>query len=154
MAMTAELTNSALADLDFLVGDWDITLSGASFLPGPDQVLAGRVEVRLIEAGGLLAMRQMSDPAGPPLASWVIGRDASRPSYTVLYTDARGVSRVYEMTLAGGLWRIWRDNPEFSQRFEATISTDRDDITGHWEKRTSNGVWEHDFYVTYTRRAA
>ena len=38
--VTADLTNPALADLDFLVGDWDMTLSGASFLPGPDQTFA------------------------------------------------------------------------------------------------------------------
>ena len=80
-------------------------------------------------------MRQVGDPAGPPLASWVIGRDASRPTYAVLYTDDRGVSRVYEITFTGDLSKIWRNSREFSERFEATISPDSQSMTGRWEKR-------------------
>ena len=152
--MTAELANPALVDLEFLVGAWEMTLSGSSFLPDPDQILTGQVEVKLIEAGRLLAMANLGDSPGPPLASWVIGRDDSGSSYTMLYTDDRGVSRVYEMTLRGDLWKIWRNSPEFSQRFEATVSPDRQDIKGRWEKRPSNNEWEHDFCVAYRRRPA
>ena len=83
-------------------------------------------------------MRQFADPNGPPLASWVIGRDAALPGYTVLYTDDRGVSRVYEMSLAGDQWKIWRNDPDFSQRFEATLSPDRQSVAGRWEKRPSD----------------
>jgi len=109
--VTSELTNPALGDLGFLVGAWDMTLSGASFLADPLQSVTGRLEVTPIECGGLLAMRQLGDPASPPMASWVIGRDASRPGYSVLYTDGRGVSRVYEMSVTGDVWTIWRDDP-------------------------------------------
>jgi hypothetical protein len=146
------LTNPALANLSFLVGDWEMTLSQASFLPDPGQTLTGRVEVELIESGGLLAMRQFADPNGPPLASWVIGRDAARPGYTVLYTDDRGVSRVYEMSVAGDEWRIWRNDLDFSQRFTATLSPDRQSVAGRWEKRAATGGWEHDFNIAYSRR--
>jgi hypothetical protein len=83
----------------------------------------------------------------------VIGRDASRGDYTVLYTDTRGVSRVYEMRLAGNTWTIWRHDPEFSQRFEATITADRNAIAGNWQKRARGDPWEHDFDLAYTRRS-
>lgn len=84
-------------------------------------------------------------------ATWMIGRDDSGSHYTVLYSDERGVSRVYAMTLDHATWRIWRENEEFSQRFEAVVSADHDLISGHWEKRTGGGAWEHDFAVTYRR---
>jgi hypothetical protein len=148
----ADIANPALADLAFLIGDWDMALSGASFLADKDQVLHGRAEFRSIEAGTLVVLRQGVEPPNPPQASWVIGRDDSRDHYAVLYADPRGVSRVYEMMLSDSQWRIWRDNPHFAQRFEATISTDRNEIVGRWEKRSSKAVWEHDFNLTYTRR--
>jgi hypothetical protein len=150
--MEANIANPALADLAFLVGDWDMALSGASFLADREQILHGRAEFQPIEAGALLAMRQGVEPPNPPQASWVIGRDESQDHYTVLYTDPRGVSRVYEMMLSDRHWRIWRDDPDFSQRFEATISTDRNEMVGRWEKRSSKAGWEHDFDLTYTRR--
>jgi hypothetical protein len=139
-------------DLAFLVGEWEMTLSNASFLPEPNQPVSGLLLVEPIEDGMLLAMRQVGDPAGPPLASWVIGRDASRPDYTVLYTDNRGVSRVYDMRFTGDVWTIWRDDPEFSQRFEATVSADRHTADGRWHTRAAGGKWEHDFDVAHARR--
>ena len=148
--MVDEVTNPSLADLEFLLGEWDMALSGASFLPDPGAVVHGRVEIRAIEHGRLLAMRQIVEPSGPPAADWVIGRDESRAGYAVLYADGRGVSRVYDMALSGGRWRIWRNDPQFSQRFEATISADRASMVGEWEKRTTD-VWEHDFNVIYRR---
>jgi hypothetical protein len=153
MGTGTDLTNPALADLGFLVGPWELTLSNASFLPEPDDVVAGRVEVVPIEGGRLLAIRQVSDSPGPPLATWVIGRDDGRAHYTVLYIDDRVVSRVYEMSLTEDRWTIWRDDPDFSQRFEATISADRQMLEGRWEKRVGSGPWEHDFNLTYSRGA-
>ncbi|HLX21458.1 MAG TPA: hypothetical protein VKR23_15035 [Gaiellaceae bacterium] len=100
----------------------------------------------------MVAMRQFLSAADEtPAATWVIGHDDSRPGYTVLYSDGRGVSRVYEMRLEGDVWRIWRDDPDFSQRFEARIAADRDRITGTWKKRHVGGGWEHDFDVDYVR---
>jgi hypothetical protein len=150
--MAEAITNPALAHLDFLIGKWEMTLSEASFLPEPDQTVTGQVEVEAIENGGLIALRQFADPGGPPAATWVIGRDGSQPDYTVFYVDGRGVARVYRMSLESERWRIWRNDPEFSQRFEARIDPGRGRISGSWEKRSSAGEWEHDFTVEYRRR--
>ena len=49
------------------------------------------------------------------------------------------------------LWTIWRDDPDFAQRFEATVDADRRRIEGRWERRAADGPWEHDFAVAYTR---
>jgi hypothetical protein len=72
----------------------------------------------------------------------------------VLYSDSRGVSRVYEMSFSEELWKLWRNAPGFSQRFEGRVSPDRSTITSHWEKSFDDSTWEHDLDITYTRALA
>jgi len=55
------------------------------------------------------------------------------------------------MSLSDGLWKVWRDNPGFSQRYEGRVSPDRKTIVAHWEKSFDGVAWEHDFDITYTR---
>jgi hypothetical protein len=142
--------NPALAELQFLAGTWDMELSEASFLPDPDAKALGSVTFEWLEQGAALVMR-MGD-AATPTATWIIGRDDSGPDYHVLYADDRGVSRVYRMSLSDGTWRLWRDTPEFSQRFNAQVSTDQAEISGCWQKSVDGGTtWDHDFKVRYIR---
>ena len=143
--------NPALADLEFLPGEWDMELSNAPFLPSLDDTALGHVTSEWIEDGSLLVLRQSEQSGNPPSARWAIGRDESGPDYKVLYSDNRGVSRVYEMSFSEGLWQMWRDNPGFSQRFEGRVSPDRRTITSRWEKSFDGATWEHDFDLTYTR---
>jgi hypothetical protein len=143
-------TNPALADVQFLAGVWDMELSEASFLSGPDARVHGSVSFEWIEQGAALVMRMGN--AATPTATWIIGRDDSEPGYHVLYSDDRGVSRVYRMSFGDGRWRMWRDTPEFSQRFDAEVSPDRGEISGSWQKSVDGGTtWEHDFTVRYRR---
>jgi len=143
--------NPALVDLEFLSGEWDMELSNAPFLPSRDDTAHGRVTFEWVEDGALLVMRQSEQPGNPPSARWAIGRDESGPDYTVLYSDNRGVSRVYEMRFSGELWQLWRHARGFSQRFEGRVGPDRKTIRAHWEKSFDGATWEHDFDVTYTR---
>lgn len=149
--MDDEMHNPALDEVGFLVGDWDMTLSNAPFLE-EGQTASGILEVRPVEAGRLLVLRQLAAPDHGAGATWVVGRDESSPSFTVLYADGRGVSRVYGMSVSETAWSLWRDDPEFSQRFDARISADHTRIEGRWEKRSAGGPWEHDFDLTYSRR--
>lgn len=143
-------TNPALGELQFLVGDWDMELSGASFLPDPDATVHGAVSFEWVGQGAALAMH-MGDAAAPA-ATWIFGRDDFEPGYHVLYADDRGVSRVYQMSFDDGTWRMWRDNPGFSQRFEAEVSADQTEINGGWQKSFDGGTtWEHDFNTRYCR---
>ena len=81
----------------------------------------------------------------------MIGRDDSSPDYKVLYSDARGVSRVYEMSYTERVWKLWRNSPDLSQRFQGMVSPDRNTIISQWEKTLDGVAWEHDFDITYTR---
>jgi hypothetical protein len=85
-------------------------LSHASFLLRPsDSVKSGPVLIEWMQDGAFLAMRMGDKSPGPPQALWLIGRDDSAPNYTMLYYDARSVSRVYEMSFSQGVWKMWKE---------------------------------------------
>lgn len=146
-------TNPALAHLGPLVGHWRMELHGAAFLPDPETRVAGSIDVEWIADGAALLIRQ-GDSAQPAAATWIIGRDDAEADYSVLYADGRGVSRIYTMSFENGRWRMWRDTPGFSQRFEAELDPGGQTITGHWEKSVGGAAWEHDFNIDYIRQAS
>jgi hypothetical protein len=143
--------NPALQPLEVLVGEWEMELSNSSFLPHPSDTVKGRVSFEWVQDGAFLLLRMGDKPAGPPDALWLIGRDESAPTYTVLYYDARHVSRVYAMSFSERVWKMWREAPGFWQRYEGTLSQDGKTITAHWDKSRDGTAWEHDFDITYTK---
>ena len=86
-----------------------------------------------------------------PQATWLIGRDESTDLFKVLYFDARGVLRIYDMSFKNGEWKMWRNAPGFSQRFNGVLGKSHNTITAKWEKSDDGQKWEHDFYIRYTR---
>jgi hypothetical protein len=70
----------------------------------------------------------------------------------MLYSDERGVARIYQMRREGGIWKMWRDAPGFSQRITATFSDDRTTMTGHGALWRDGSHWEPDLDVSYTRK--
>lgn len=60
------------------------------------------------------------------------------------------------MSFADGVWRLWRQSPDFSplsfsQRYEGTFSDDGRTIAGRWEISHDGSTWEHDFDLNYAR---
>ena len=82
----------------------------------------------------------------------MIGLDDSAEEFTVIYADARGVYRVYQMTLVGREWTMSRRAPGMNQRFVGIISEDGDRIDGRWEASEDGEAWNLDFQLTYTRQ--
>lgn len=143
--------NPALKSLEVLVGQWEMELSNASFLPGLSDTVKGSVSFEWIRGGAFLVMSIGDKQLGPPAAQWLISRDESVPNYTVSYYDSRSVSRVYEMSFSDGVWKMWRDAPGFHQRYEGTMSKNGEAILACWEKSGDGITWEHDFDATYTK---
>ncbi len=143
--------NPALKRLAVLAGDWEMELSNSAFLPNPTDTVKGFASIAWAEDGAFLLMRQGDRQPSPPAAIWLMSRDEATEEYRVFYFDARGVSRIYNMSLDGSAWKMWRESPGFSQRFEGKVSRDHKTIRAHWDKSVDGSQWEHDFDITYTR---
>jgi hypothetical protein len=98
-----------------------------------------------------LVYRAGTPESGYPVGHCIIGADDTMNTYTMLYSDSRGVARIYQMSLTDTEWRQWRDDSNFRQRFRATISEDGRTLTGAWEIAEGGEDWRHDFDLTYTR---
>jgi hypothetical protein len=144
-------SNSALERLAIFVGEWSIEISSMSFDPDPLAVARGHASFEWLEGGAFLIQHSEVPNTEFPRGIAIIGPDDAAETYGMLYFDSRGVSRIYKMTLSGGIWTIWREFPGFSQRFLGTFSDDNKVITARWEKSSDGSNWEHDFNVTYTR---
>jgi hypothetical protein len=140
--------NLALERLDALVGEWT---AEATVPSDPPLAVRGRTAFEWLTGGSFLVQRW--DVAHPdfPDGIAIIGSDASAEAYRQHYFDTRGVSRVYEMSLRDNVWKLWRDSPDFSQRFTGMFSDDGKTITGRWEKSSDGWNWEHDFDLTYVK---
>jgi hypothetical protein len=144
-------TNSALEQLGAFVGEWHTEITSMSFDPDPSAVVRGHASFQWREGEAFLLQRAEVPNTEFPRSTAVIGPDDAAGTYGMLYFDSRGVSRIYRMTLSGGIWTLWRDFPGFSQRFQGTFSDDKNTITAYWEKSSDGSNWEHDFDITYRR---
>ncbi len=59
----------------------------------------------------------------------------------------------HQMSLAAGVWKVWRDAPGFWQRYTGVISADGTSINGAWEYSPDGVDWSHDFTPTYLAAA-
>ena len=144
------MDNRSLRDLRILVGDWRIELANAAFLDS-GATMSGTMTGSWLD-GAFLVLRTSMDAGGPPASISVVGRNESRDDYEVLYADGRGVSRIYRMTFADGVWIQERADPGFHQRFRGTVASDGSRISASWHKSHDDGrTWEHDFDLSYTR---
>ncbi|HEX9389536.1 MAG TPA: hypothetical protein VF918_24645 [Anaerolineales bacterium] len=145
------MSNPALERLGVFVGEWNIEITSMSFQADKTAVVRGRTSFDWIEGGAFLIQHSEVPNSDFPRSTSVIGPDDTAETYSMLYFDSRGVSRIYQMSLSGDVWKLWRDFPGFSQRFIGTFSEDRNLITARWEKSSNGSNWELDFNLTYTR---
>jgi len=89
-------------------------------------------------------------PEAPDSIS-IMGCDEADGTYFQLYSDERGVSRVYEMSIGDGERKRWPEGGPLPQRVSATISDDGETIVGRWEKALDGRTWETDFDLTYCK---
>ena len=136
---------TGMDNLDTLVGRWEMAAS----LAAPGEAPRAETSFEWLEGRRFLIQRWHVEHPAAPDGIAIIGEAEGR--YRQHYFDSRGVIRVYEMTLAGGEWRLWRDGPDFAQRFSGRFDASGDVISGAWEKSADGSAWEHDFDLTYRR---
>ncbi|PYF72968.1 DUF1579 family protein [Pedobacter nutrimenti] len=143
--------NPALQELKQFIGTWEMEISNASFLPDANATIKASASFEWFEEGEFLILRQGTKNQETPWAIWFMGHDKDAKNYTVLYIDDQQSSRVYEMSFENSIWKMWRNVPQFMQRFTAEINKDKNIISGYWERSVDGKNWEHDFHLTYKK---
>src|SRR5215212_3484066 len=128
-AMDQPTAGEALKRLEPLVGEWILEAKPPDGPPWPGEA---RATIEWHDSGAHLVARSTVDMPEAPDSISIMGCDAANGTYFQLYSDERGVCRVYEMSIKDGQWRLWREGEPFPQRFTATISDDGNTIAGRW----------------------
>lgn len=147
-------SDDSLEALKPLVGEWRLA---ATFKDIPPADVGARVSFEWLPGERFLIQRWEVPIPEAPDGIAIIGPDGEREgNYLQHYFDSRGVARVYKMSLENRVWKLWRDEADFSpldfsQRYTGTFSDDGKTIAGAWEICHDGKTWEHDFDLTYTR---
>ena len=131
-----------------LIGAWKVE---GRFVGG-DEVLPvkGTVTFRWLVKDALVVMRTRMKVAPPSVA--VLGADDNQNSFTMLYSDERGVARRLEMTLTARRWTMIRRQRGFWQRSIARIAANGRSMNVTWEKSLDRRRWMRDFELVYTKK--
>lgn len=148
----------AASPLHRLIGAWEFEASSKGRFLG-----RGLATFEWMEGGAFVLQRAEDAPTLEDSADWtahspmpvtsVLGFDDSNGEMAMLYSDARGVFRIYRMSLTDEAWTVWRDNPGFSQRFVGRFGDDGATIEGRWESSEDGAEWIRDFDLVYRRVA-
>lgn len=148
--MDQPTADAALRALEPLVGEWSLEARPPGGEPWPG---VARAIIEWHDSGAHLVQRSTIELPEAPDGVSIMGCDAANGTYYQLYSDERGVCRVYEMSIDAREWKLWRTGEPFPQRFTATISDDGQTIAGRWEKADDGTNFTVDFDLTYRRIA-
>jgi hypothetical protein len=145
--------NAALAELDPLIGDWEMEamVDGEIVMRGTSTFAWADQGPYLLQTADGEATTDLWEGHLPFPTVAITGYDDGFDNFSVLYSDARGVQRVYAMTFTEGVLRQHRDAPGFHQRFVGELSADGSRIDASWEMSEDGEDWRLDFELTYTR---
>jgi hypothetical protein len=133
--------------LDALVGSWT---TRATHPMSPGLVVPGRSTFEWLEGRKFLIGRSRNEHPQFPDSITICGAPDGEP-LTMHYYDSRGVERVYLTSLQDGVWRLWREAPGFSQRFEGMVGDGGATITGRWHLCRDGSTWDADLEIEYRR---
>ena len=136
----------ALEPFEVLIGTWDTVATH----PMVDADVPGTVTFEWLEGGQFIVQRSHNEHELFPDGLCVIGAPEAGDGLVMEYFDSRGVRRTYAVSLDDCVLRIWRDAPDFDQRFSATLGDDA--FEGIYELARTPGDWQDDLRVTYRRR--
>lgn len=151
--------NKIFKQLEKFIGTWEMDA-----ISGGVTVAKARVEFEWLEGEQFMIERTTAFPPLPATPQiWIdnnpnpitviIGLDDNSGHFTFMYSDVRGVRRIYQMTLSDKVWKVWGQAGEgFYQRFEGKFSDDGNKITVRIEQSKDNKNWELDFDTIYKRK--
>jgi hypothetical protein len=144
--MSLTQRDPALEPFDALVGEWDTEATH----PSVEGSVPGSTTFEWLEGGHFLVQRSRTHHEPFPDGISVIGAPESGDGLVMEYFDSRGVRRTYGVSIENGTLRIWRDDPDFAQRFRAVLG--RDAFDGLWQLARTPGDWKDDLAIAFRRR--
>ena len=118
----------------------------------------GRATFEWIEGGAFVLERskaEWTDPGwaenAPKSSQSIFGWDDSTDEIVQLYSDSRGVFRIYRGSVTDDAWTLERAAPDFHQRFVGEFRDGGRTIDGRWESSPDGAAWEIDFPIAYRR---
>lgn len=143
--------NNILNVLGFLIGNWKIRVYNASFLNSRSETIEGKTSFEWFDNQTFIVMRSETTENGPPTSVSIINLDDTNGQGVMIYYDSRGVSRIYNMSFADNVWKLWRDAPGFNQKFEGVVSNNGNTIDASWYAMEDGKTWTHDFDIKYEK---
>jgi len=150
------MSTASAPSLGILIGTWEFEATKDGRAMG-----RGSATFEWIEDGAFVLQHADDLPSLDADPGWianspmpvtsVIGFDDTTLEYEMLYADARGVFRIYRMSISDDSWRLWRDAPGFHQRFIGAVRDHGRTIEGRWESSPDGSAWEPDFDMTYRK---
>ncbi|HEY4177906.1 MAG TPA: hypothetical protein VGM90_13760 [Kofleriaceae bacterium] len=134
-------------ELHRLIGTW----RHEAMIPGFEKPFVSTVRCTWIKKDLLLLMKSTGKKGGPPSATAVIGADDTNNKLEMLYCDARGVTRIYDITLNKTEFCWERKAKGFSQKLVCKFSKDGRSINGEAFKAVNGGRMQHDMMWIYQR---
>lgn len=131
--------------LSALIGEW---ATEATHPEVPDTVVRGRESFEWFEGQEFLEIRSTNDHELFPDSISVIGDTNGLQMH---YFDTRGVHRVNEVGFEAGVWKWWREEPGFSQRFTGTFDDEGSTINGMSQLCRDDSTWKDDLAIVYRR---
>jgi hypothetical protein len=121
--------NPELSQLNFLIGTWNVEMRHSAI----PQALTWQDSFSWLDNGFIVWHWQGKKEV--PAATLIIGRNEENldNKFTILYYDARGISRCMDMIFENNIWKFWREGKDFFQRTEYTINEEKTAMTGHGE---------------------
>jgi hypothetical protein len=153
---------AASDNLEIFVGEWTVEArfpggspTGSPAAGGGTGPVVRSVFERILDGRYLAQRTETSIPEAPDSLA-IVAFEPQEGRYTQHYYDSRGITRLYAMTFAGGVWSLLRESADFSplnfaQRFTGTFGADGNRIDGRWEKALPGAGWELDFELSYSR---
>jgi len=148
LTMDQPTAEDALKLLEPLVGEWTMRAQPPGGAPWPGEA---SMTIEWHDSRAHLVQRSTVEMPEAPNGISVIGCDAANGTYSLLYSDDRGVCRIYKMSIDAWAWRLWRTGKPFAQRFLGRFADNGETIVGRWETGLEDGTWVTDFDITYRK---
>ncbi len=140
--------NPSLEAYSILIGKWK-TRGSHPLLP--NIILKGQTTFEWLEKGAFLVMRNHIDHKDFPDGIAIIGSDDSDKEHSMIYFDERKVSRKFTSTIKRKVWKYWRKDKKFSQRFTCEIKDGGKTIISKGKMSQNGMAWEKDLQLVYTK---